>query len=222
MTPRGGRAPLYHPRRHPKLTERQRFEIACGAILTQNTAWTNVVRALEGLQDAGALSVEGLLRLRPARLRALIRPSGYFNQKEKKLRGFAGHVRERRSGRLGPWLRHPKARAELLELWGIGPETADSILLYAGNRLVFVVDAYTRRIGQRLGLFRYNDYEAVRAYFERRLPRSAEVYQEFHALLVELAKRHCRKSAPLCAPCPLLSMCRHGRRRSPKACSRSV
>ncbi len=208
---RRGGPPAYHPGRFPRLTEAQRFEIAAGAILTQNTSWSNVAKALEGLRGAGALEPRRLARMPATRLEALVRPSGYFRQKALKLKRFSEAALAR--GGLGTWLAGPleRTRGELLEVWGVGPETADSILLYAGGRPVFVVDAYTTRAGRRLGLPIGESYEATRAYFEAGLPRSARLYQEFHALWVELGKRHCG-ATPQCPGCPLERNCAYAKR----------
>ena len=211
VTPRGGKAPRYRPGFRGALTEGQRAEVCLGAILTQNTSWTNVEKALAGLRAAGARDLGAVSALPQPRLRRLIRSSGYFRQKAKKLRLFAR--RAGRRGSLKAWLSGPLGplRTELLGLWGIGPETADSILLYAGGRPAFVIDAYTLRAGRRLGWWREPGYEEARAELKRRLPASAAVYAEFHALLVELGKRHCR-ARPLCGDCPLLGVCAHGER----------
>jgi endonuclease III related protein len=144
-----------------------------------------------------------MLRLPDAELAELIRPSGYFNQKAKKLKAFARFCLAKPD-----W-----SREALLALWGVGPETADSILLYAHRREAFVIDAYTLRIGTRLGWFEPGaEYHAAQAYLTASLPREPELYGEFHALLVELAKRHCRKT-PECAGCPLRDRCRFARMR---------
>lgn len=224
LTPPGGGSPVYRPGREAVLTERERAEICVGAILTQNTNWGNVQRALEGLHGAGVWGLRDILRLSSRRLESLIRPSGYFRQKARKLRVFARHALKpsprsaafaagaSRPRSLGAWLSGAlkSLRRELLGLWGVGPETADSILLYAGGRPVFVVDAYTLRIGSRLGWFGKAGYERVQSYLVRRLPTSPKLYAELHALLVALAKGHCR-AKPVCAGCPLLELCRHGR-----------
>ena len=185
------------------------FEIAVGAVLTQNTAWTNAAKAIANLRGAGALSFRGLKRLSAKRLAALIRPSGYYNQKARKLRallawlagrgGRAGSVRRALAGPL------EEVRASLLAVHGIGPETADSILLYVGDRRVFVIDAYTRRVLARHGLPRAAraPYEDLRALFESSLPRSVRLYNEFHALFVRVGKECCAKRAPHCRQCPL-------------------
>jgi endonuclease III related protein len=128
-----------------------RFEVIAGAHLTQNTAWTNVERALANLRKAGVLTVEGIRGIRIARLERLIRPSGYFRQKARRLKTFVAFLDRQYGGSLEALFAEPtaKLREELLSLNGIGPETADSILLYAGNHAVFVVDAYTRRVLER-------------------------------------------------------------------------
>jgi len=186
---------------------RTRFEIAAGAVLTQNTAWSNVEKAIANLRKAGALSVRGMRRLSERRLAGLVRPSGYFNQKAKKLRALLDWLASRdRGGSVKRALAGPLAevRASLLSVSGVGPETADSILLYAGGRPVFVIDAYTRRALERHGLAAPGaSYEELRALFESSLPRSVSLYNEYHALFVRLGKEHCAKRAPRCAGCPL-------------------
>ncbi len=179
-----------------------------GAILTQNTNWTNVEKALGRLHEAGVRDLKDFLRLDRRRLERLIRSSGYFRQKARRLQGFLRHL-DKKGGRVGRWLSgEPGARRrELLDLHGIGPETADSILLYAAGRPVFVVDAYTLRIGSRLGWWKTADYGLAQAYLTKRLSAQASVYGEFHALLVALAKGHCRKK-PVCVGCPLQDVCR--------------
>ncbi len=150
-----------------------RFEVIVGAYLTQNTAWTNVERALANLRDAQVLSVEGIRKIKLARLERLIRPSGYFRQKAKRLKTFVAFLDRQYSGELDKLFSQPteKVREELLSLNGVGPETADSILLYAGNHPVFVVDAYTRRILARHQLMPEKaDYEEIRQLFQHSLP----------------------------------------------------
>jgi len=173
----------YHPEDYdfPR-TDRQRFEICVGAILTQNTAWLNVEKALIRLRRADILKPEAILNCESDLLIEAIRPSGYFNIKARKLRefsrlylDFAGRIPE---------------RGELLAAWGVGPETADSILLYACFQPVMVVDAYTRRVLERLNLYPATaaSYDEVKQFCESGLPRELAVYQEFHALLVAHAK----------------------------------
>ncbi|MEA3493019.1 MAG: endonuclease III domain-containing protein [Candidatus Margulisiibacteriota bacterium] len=180
------------------------FEVIVGAILTQNTNWKNVERAIENLKTAHALRPSSLLKLSNQKLERLIKPSGFYRQKAKRLKGFTKEY----YGRSG------MSREELLRVKGIGPETADSILLYAFDRPTFVVDAYTKRIGQRVGLFRFDDYHEIKAYFEKKLPKNLEVYKEYHALLVELAKNYC-KTKPLCGECPVVSLCKNPHPLSP-------
>ncbi|OGV71551.1 MAG: hypothetical protein A3K19_09335 [Lentisphaerae bacterium RIFOXYB12_FULL_65_16] len=161
----------------------ERFEICAGAILTQNTAWPNVERALRALADRNVLSPQGVLSLAQPDLATLIRASGYFNAKARKLREFAAFY----TGLAG----QVPTRAALLDVWGVGPETADSMLLYAYGQEEMVVDAYTRRILGHLRLVKpVADYDTVKRFCARRLPCDLVVYQEFHALLVEHAKRH--------------------------------
>lgn len=181
------------------------FEVIVGAILTQNTAWRNVTRAIENLKKAGVFSAEKIAETPESRLAELIRPSGYFNQKARRLKGFMVWFRKKYGCNLEQLFarRVPALRAELLALNGIGPETADSILLYAGGKKTFVVDAYTRRIFSRHGFFPENaTYEEMKAWFELRLPRRTALYNDFHAQIVHLGVAHCRKR-PLCAGCPL-------------------
>jgi endonuclease-3 related protein len=176
-----------------------------GAILTQGAAWTRVERALAALRQAGALRPERMRRLSRSRLEALVMPAGFFRVKARRLRAFLAHLDRRHRGRLRRLLGQPAPalRAELLAVPGIGPETADSILLYAAGRPLFVVDAYTRRILARHRAVPPDvGYEALRRHFEANLPRDPGLYNEFHALLVRVAKEHCR-TRPRCAGCPL-------------------
>ena len=187
-----------------------RLEIMAGAILTQNTAWSNVERAIANLKKEKALTLEGLSRMRLRRLERLIRPSGYFRQKARRLKDFLAFLSRRHKGDLRSMSRLPwqGLRQELLAQKGIGPETADSILLYALGKPVFVVDAYTRRVGRRLGLFHTDDYQEIQDFFHRRVPRKTSLYNEWHALIVALGKSVC-KTKPLCGMCPLDSLCGH-------------
>ncbi len=160
---------------------RTRFEVIAGAYLTQNTAWTNVERALRNLRRAHVLSMEGIRRIRPARLERLIRPSGYFRQKAKRLMTFVAFVDKQYEGSLDRMFSEPTdgLREQLLNLNGVGPETADSILLYAGNHPVFVVDAYTRRILDRHGILpTQSNYEDIRRFFESSLGPLAEELEQ--------------------------------------------
>jgi len=182
------------------------FEVIIGAILTQNTAWVNVERALANLRRRRMLTPRALEPVSLGTLGRLVRPSGYFRQKAKKLKAFVRFLRENFGGSLARmfWTPTAELRERLLAVHGIGPETADSILLYAGNHPVFVVDAYTKRILLRHGLVRGNaDYEEVRQLFESKLPRDPRLFNEFHALLVSVGKNWCRPQEPRCSECPL-------------------
>jgi endonuclease-3 related protein len=182
------------------------FEVIVGAILTQSTAWGNVERAIANLRAARMLTPSAMLQVRTARLAALVRPSGYFRQKAKKLKAFVQFLDGEYGGALRRMFLTPtlELREKLLSVHGIGPETADSILLYAGNHPVFVVDAYTHRIFGRHGITAGRpDYEKVRALVEASIPRRTELFNEFHALIVNTGKVWCRKSAPRCEECPL-------------------
>ena len=185
------------------------LEVVVGAVLTQNTAWRNVEYAIANLRQAVPIAPRALLDLPRAELEELIRPAGFFRQKARCLHGLLGSLVNEHDGSLESWLAGPleEARRRLLALAGIGPETADSILLYAGNRPTFVVDAYTRRLFARLGLIQGREsYEAIRALFMTTLPADAELFNEYHALIVETCKTFCRKT-PLCPSCPLYPSC---------------
>jgi len=185
------------------------FEVIVGAILTQNTSWGNVERAIANLRSAQMLTPSAISAARMARLAALVRPSGYFRQKAKKLKAFVRFLQREYGGSLKRMFATPTEvlREKLLSVHGIGPETADSILLYAGEHAVFVVDAYTHRIFGRHGITNGKpDYENVRALVEAALPRDSRLFNEFHALVVNTAKNWCRKKEPRCAECPLGSL----------------
>jgi endonuclease-3 related protein len=185
---------------------RNRFEIIVGAILTQNTSWTNVERAIRNLRAARLLSPEAIRRAPSSRLASLLRPSGYFRQKTKSLKAFVNFLFETHAGSLSRLFATPTdaLRHQLLAVRGIGPETADSILLYAGKHSVFVVDAYTRRILQRHGLSHAKPtYEEIRKIFEISLPADPQLFNEFHALIVHVGKNFCRPNNPRCSECSL-------------------
>ena len=187
------------------------FEVLVGAVLTQNAAWTNVEYALAHLREADAMDAEAILALADERLGALIRPSGYFNVKAQRLKALCRHVVD--SGGLEALARRDtgELRRGLLAVKGIGRETADDIVLYAFHRPVFVIDAYTRRIFARLGVFDGNEgYEDLRAAFERALGPDVAVFQEYHGLIVEHAKQAC-SARPTCARCCLRRRCPVGR-----------
>lgn len=187
------------------------FEVCVGAILTQNTSWGNVERAITNLKTAGVLEPHRLFALPVARLAELIRPAGYFNVKARRLRAFLAELVGAFEGNLGQMLGGPPAavRQRLLAIHGIGPETADSMLLYAGGQLSFVVDAYTRRIFARHGWCRSGaDYAEVQRLCEGALShlsaaRRLDYWQDYHAQLVAVGKDFCRPRQPRCEACPL-------------------
>jgi endonuclease-3 related protein len=188
------------------------FEVVVGAILTQNTAWANVERALARLRASDALSVAGVRALPEPELAELLRPSGYFNTKARKLKVFVSMLDADYGGDLAPLLALPmeELRGRLLATWGIGPETADDIVLYAAGHPSFVVDAYTTRIFTRLGLTPARDrYDAWRALFMNALPPDTHLFNEYHALIVTHGNRTCR-ATPRCTGCPLLDLCPAG------------
>lgn len=187
------------------------FEVMVGAVLTQNTAWTNVEQAIANLKRARVLSVAAMLKLAPAELAELIRPAGYFNVKAKRLQHLCAFLQAqgvaRQPQRLAGKAALPELRRQLLAVHGIGEETADSILLYALNLPSFVVDAYTRRIFGRLGLLAGDEgYGQIQAAFEAALPQDIALFNEYHALIVQLGKSTCRPR-PRCDDCPLRSAC---------------
>jgi endonuclease III related protein len=185
-----------------------RFEVIVGAVLTQNAAWRNVEQALANLRARRALAPRALHQLPQSELAELIRPSGYFRLKAKRLRNLTGFLFHRYGGSLNRMFATELGtlRQELLAVNGIGPETADSILLYAGNLPTFVVDTYTQRVLKRHDWIDSKaDYHAVKEHFESSLPTEATLFNEFHALLVRVGNRHCRKT-PDCAQCPLADL----------------
>ena len=181
------------------------FEVIVGAILTQNTTWKNVEKAINNLKRANLLEPKALYRLPYEILVELIHPVGFFNIKAKRLKAFLNFLFEEFQGNLEEMfsLEMEGLRKKLLSIPGIGPETADSILLYAGGKPSFVVDAYTRRILSRHGLIHEEaSYEEIRELFMDHLPSDVGLFNEYHALLVELGKRFC-KTKPHCKGCPL-------------------
>lgn len=183
------------------------FEIMVGAILTQNTAWTNVEKAITNLKHARALTPRKILAVPEGTLAVWLKPSGYFNVKAKRLRAFCAWLVAQGGVKRLAKLPTPALRAALLAVHGIGPETADDILLYAFDRPVFVIDAYTRRIFSRLGLIGGNEhYEILRARWETALPRDSRLFNEYHALIVMHGKDICRPK-PRCGHCCLTASC---------------
>jgi endonuclease-3 related protein len=180
----------------PKNKE-ERLEIILGAILTQNTSWKNVEKALLNLKRNNLLTKDKLKKINIKRLAKLIKSSGYHNQKAKKIKEFVKFLNSNKK----------ITRDNLLKIWGIGPETADSILLYAHNKPYFVIDAYTKRIMNRLG-YKEKTYKEFQELFHKSLPKNYKIYNEFHSLLVKLAKEHCKKK-PNCNNCPINQYCNY-------------
>jgi len=188
------------------------FEVIVGAILTQSAAWANVEKAIANLKAAGALSPDGLARLSEGELARLVYSAGYFNAKARKLKAFVALLFQRFDGELEGLLAAPveELRPLLLGTHGIGPETADSILLYAAGRPVFVIDAYTRRLFSRLAITPGRDsYDSWQALFMANLEPDAALFNEYHALIVRHGKEVCRRQ-PRCEVCPLLEGCPTG------------
>lgn len=206
-TPAGKNTPEYHKPKNYSYSAAEKFEIAVGAILTQNAAWSNVVTALVNLNKLNCFAPEKMLKLDDAKFIEAIRPSGYFNQKLKKLKYLCDFFNKNK------WTDLEKKdtlelRAELLGIWGVGRETADSIVLYAFNKPVFVVDAYTKRILHRCSIISGSeDYDDIRILIEKNIPYKINIYKNYHAVIVEHCKQFC-KTKPLCAGCALKSVCR--------------
>ena len=182
------------------------FEVMIGAVLTQNTNWQNVERAIGNLREADLLNPHALYALPQEELEELIRPAGYFRIKARRLRNLLKFLVERYDGSLDAMFATGLStlREELLGINGIGPETADSILLYAGRLPSFVVDTYTHRIFARHGWIDFDtDYHAIQDHFHSNLPDDVALYNEYHALIVHLGKHYCRKTNPKCDECPL-------------------
>lgn len=182
------------------------LEVAVGAVLTQNTAWINVEKAIGNLKSHGMLDIQKIHEADHSTLASLIRPSGYYNLKAKRLKNLIDFIMETSSGDIEAFLGKDKAslREILLGVNGIGKETADSICCYAGDKTIFVVDAYTRRILLNHGIIdEHADYDDVRILFEGSLPCELDIYKDLHAYLVFIGKDHCRPREPRCRGCPL-------------------
>ena len=192
------------------------FETIVGAILTQNTAWTNVDKALSNLWSAGLMTPSAIRNVPEGQLAEVIRPSGYFNAKARKLKAMAQHL-ELYGDDTNSWGSRTveDLRGELLSVYGIGPETADDIVLYVAGLPSFVIDTYSIRLVDRIGISvkrkRYEDYQAL---FENNLARDAQLFNEYHALLDAHAKYICHKRNPACAECVLCDICKEGKRRT--------
>ncbi len=182
------------------------FEVIVGAILTQNTNWANVQKAIAALKEKKLLSFQKLYRLKPKRLAGLIRSAGYYNIKAARIKSFLKFFFDSYAAKIKSMAKTDLAvlRRQLLAVNGIGPETADSILLYALNKPIFVVDAYTKRILLRHRLIKKEaEYSGVQDIFMRNLKQDTKLFNEYHALLVKLAKDYCHKQNPKCGICPL-------------------
>ena len=182
------------------------FEVVIGAILTQNTNWKNVEKALANLKEAGLFDLSALSGLAAPDLAELIRPAGYYNIKAGRLHNLFTHVNGHYEGSLDMFFALPtrELREELLSIKGVGPETADAILLYAAKKPIFVVDAYTYRILLRHNLISEDcDYHQMQALFMDSFAEDIDFYGEYHALLVRTGKKKKKKSNPLCETCPL-------------------
>jgi endonuclease III related protein len=191
-----------------------KFEVILGAVLTQNTSWKNVELALLNLRAAGVFTPTAVEKVHIRSLQALVRPSGYYRQKARALKAFVHFLQTGYRGSLKRMFATPtiELREKLLRVWGIGPETADAILLYAGQHPVFVVDAYTKRMMARHGWIADKaKYEEVRWMFERQFPGEVERFKEFHGLIVTVGKNWCRKQVAECEKCPLGRYLEEGR-----------
>lgn len=189
-----------------------KFEICVGAILTQSVSWKNVAKAIDNLKNAGLLSLKSMYNAPVEEIEACIIPTLYYRMKAKKLKAFVNHVTEKYDGNLNQMFSQnlPELRQELLGLFGIGPETADSIILYAAEKPVFVVDAYTKRIFNRLGYFAENvSYDKMQEFFINHLITDVELFNEYHALIVGVGNGFCSNKKPRCSQCPITEICRY-------------
>lgn len=189
-----------------------RLEVIIGAILTQAVSWKNVEKAIDSLKKAGIVSIDKILNISPDKLADLIKPALYHRQKARKLQEIMRFIEEEYEGNLDLMFRESLyiLREKLLSIWGVGEETADSILLYAGSYTIFVVDTYTKRIFSRIGMVQENiSYSEMQVFMETNVDRSLEVYNEYHALLVALGANYCKKKNPVCFTCPLLYLCKY-------------
>lgn len=193
-----------HHSGEPK-TGKHRLEIIVGAILTQNTSWKNVEKALYNLSKNNLINIEKLRKIKKGKLAKLVRPSGYYNQKAERLKIMADFLLKNPMEKLNK-LSVEQLREKLLAVKGIGPETADSIILYAFQKPIFVIDAYTKRIFERLG-YGEKTYDALQKLFYANLKKDHKTFNECHALLVELGKNYCRKK-PVCMKCPISEICK--------------
>ena len=199
---------------HEKNGSDPRFEVIVGAILTQNTAWSNVEKAIENLKLKNIVDIKKIREFDLKNLQELIRPSGFFNQKAKRLKEFASYLESNYNGNLNDFFNKNinDVREELLTINGIGHETADSIILYAGGMPIFVVDAYTKRLCERIPFNTKLTYDEIQNFFQKELSKACkkeeltDIYNELHAQIVNLGKNYCKKK-PLCEKCPLKDYC---------------
>lgn len=187
------------------------FEVVIGAILTQNTSWSNVEKSIKNLKKENLLTPDKLWEVEDEKLEELIRSSGYYRQKTKKIKNFLRFLQENYNGELMDLFKEgmEDLRRKLISVNGIGKETADSIILYAANKPIFVIDAYTRRIFNRLGVTQEEDYDELQKLFQKNLPQDSRMFNEYHALIVHLGKNYCKKN-PNCRECPLKTKCEYG------------
>jgi len=207
VTPPGGRSPVYSG---GPTNVSQRLEVMIGAVLTQNTSWNGARKALENLSSQNRLDFQSLLEIPEEKLGLFIRPSGYFNQKARRIKSLISFLNERYGADWERFFAEPVSRMRrmLLGLYGIGPETADSIILYATGRASFVIDSYTKRIFYRLGITpRDIPYKELKQRFEKALPAESKLYNEYHALVVIHGKERCTAREPECEGCPLEQIC---------------
>ena len=205
--------PGYHPDdfSYPR-TERQRIEISFGAILTQQTAWKNVEKALNNLIKEGLIDLQKMTEISDEKLQNLIIPSGYYRQKAERLKSFSKFVLKNYGDMKSLFsIEIPELRKQLLSIRGIGKETADSIILYSAKKPIFVVDAYTFRAAERLGVIDRRDYESLQDMFHENIEPNVRIYNEYHALFVELGKKYCTKK-PRCENCPLRGICTYNKK----------
>jgi endonuclease-3 related protein len=201
---------------HEKNKSDPRFEVILGAILTQNTAWSNVEKAIDNLKKSEKLDINSINNIENEKLKNLIRPSGFFNQKATRLKYISKILKNKYNSNLDNFFKKDKdeIREELLEMNGIGPETADSIVLYAANKPIFVVDAYTKRLCKRFPLKTKITYDEIQKYFQKNLEENfdkkelTKIYKNLHAMIVILAKEYCKKR-PICENCPLKKDCNY-------------
>lgn len=199
----------------PVISNNPKLEICLGAILTQSTNWKNVEKSILKLNENNLIDAKKLRNIKVEELAQLIRSSGYYNQKAKKIKNFIDFLFKEFNGNLESLfsLEIQGLRNKLLSVKGIGKETADSIILYAANKPMFVIDAYTKRIFSRLG-YKEEDYDKLQLFFMKNLNKNVKIFNQYHALLVELGKRYCKKQ-PGCKNCPLLSICGNGKSLNP-------